>query len=117
MVSIYNTIIIRTKNLGNKTKFLLKHSLHAVLLKYLYRIDPTDVPEEECVAKFINHSRHTDIRNLAALCKKVNGVPRLVYFATKDIQVGTQLFIDYGVRDKKELEDHPFMKKTPQQKQ
>lgn len=90
---------------------MFKNCFYDFVFEIICRIDPTDVPEEECVAKFINHSRGSD-QNVAAMCRKVNDVPRLVLYAIKDIPAEAQLFFDYGERDPEALKGNSWLKKN-----
>ena len=76
------------------------------------------MPREECVARFINHGHARKGKdNLYAICRLReigDKVPRLVFYAKRDIAAGEQLFFDYGDRDAKHLKDHPWLKMNPE---
>ncbi|CAG0897954.1 unnamed protein product [Cyprideis torosa] len=57
--------------------------------------------------RLINHSRTRP--NIVTKTITLDGLPRLVFFATQDIQVGEELLYDYGDRSKRSMEAHPWL--------
>lgn len=56
--------------------------------------------------RLINHSRDG---NLATKVVDVQGIPKLVFFAKRDIEVGEELSYDYGDRRQEALKHHQWL--------
>lgn len=69
-------------------------------------IDAT--PESDKKGRLINHSRKHP--NLKTLIHVHEGVPRLFFYATCDIEQGTELLYDYGEKRPDVLRSHPWLR-------
>ncbi|CAL4109873.1 unnamed protein product, partial [Meganyctiphanes norvegica] len=69
-----------------------------------YCIDATE--ESPYLGRLVNHSRNG---NLVTKTVEVNGRPRLVLIAKKDVDADTEVMYDYGDRSKESLEHHPWL--------
>ena len=59
------------------------------------------------IGRLMNHSRK--LFNVLTELTEVEGQPRLYFVAAKDICTGTEMFYDYGDRDKDALKAHPWL--------
>lgn len=71
-----------------------------------YCIDAT--AETEKLGRLINHSKKNPL--LSAKIVEVEGLPRLAFFAKRDISIGEHLTYDYGDNRRHVLRDFPWMK-------
>ncbi|XP_013788393.1 N-lysine methyltransferase KMT5A-like, partial [Limulus polyphemus] len=69
-----------------------------------YCVDATK--ESGRLARLVNHSKHG---NLKTKSFSVQGIPRLILVAKRDIQPGEELLYDYGDRNKYSLQSHPWL--------
>jgi histone-lysine N-methyltransferase SETD8 len=68
-------------------------------------VDATE--ENGRLGRLINHSRAR--ANLTTKTLTIDGIPRLVLFATRDVAKGEELLYDYGDRRKQSLAYHPWL--------
>uniref|UniRef100_A0A8C9H4X6 SET domain-containing protein n=1 Tax=Piliocolobus tephrosceles TaxID=591936 RepID=A0A8C9H4X6_9PRIM len=85
-----------------------------------YCIDSTDENIEAAInnqnkkhflrsfARLVNHSKKK--ANLIAKVLPVYGIPRLFFVASRNIEAGEELLIDYGERDKDIIKDNQWLK-------
>jgi histone-lysine N-methyltransferase SETD8 len=59
------------------------------------------------MGRLINHSKSQ--ANLSTKTIIVDGAPRLVLFAARDIEANEELLYDYGDRRKESLANHPWL--------
>jgi len=65
--------------------------------------------ESEKMGRLINHSKQ--LSNLKPQIVEVNGTPRIVFLASRDIASGEELLYDYGDRRKAALEFNDWLKR------
>ncbi|XP_052447450.1 N-lysine methyltransferase KMT5A-A [Carassius gibelio] len=70
-----------------------------------YCVDATK--ESERLGRLINHSK---TGNLRTKLHEMNGTPRLIFLASRDIRVDEELLYDYGDRSKEAIAAHPWLK-------
>jgi len=70
-----------------------------------YCIDGTF--ESGRLGRLLNHSCKRP--NLLTKVIMMNGDPRLIFVAKRDIEEGEELLFDYGERDKQTIKDHPWL--------
>lgn len=70
-----------------------------------YCVDATD--ESGRLGRLLNHSKQG---NCSTKLVEVNGQPRLIIVAARDIEADEELLYDYGDRSKTSLELHPWLK-------
>ena len=68
-------------------------------------IDATD--EKNVPGRYINHSRKNE--NLLPRLVTINNQPRILFFASKDIQAGEELVYDYNDRTSGAKSSHPWL--------
>ena len=64
--------------------------------------------EDETFGRLINHSRSDP--NLVMKIVVVENVPRVIFFALKNIEIGHELCYDYGEKRKDILKKFPWLK-------
>ena len=69
-------------------------------------VDATE--EDGSMGRLMNHEKRKP--NVAMKVVTVNDVPRVVFFACKDIDIGHELCYDYGERRKHILQKFPWLK-------
>ncbi|ODM90018.1 Histone-lysine N-methyltransferase pr-set7 [Orchesella cincta] len=69
-----------------------------------YCLDATK--ESNRLGRLVNHSRNG---NLVTKAVEVNGTPRLILIAKRDIDKGEELSYDYGDRSQEALRHHPWL--------
>lgn len=69
-----------------------------------YCVDATK--ESGRLARLVNHSKHGNLKTKSFL---VQGIPRLILVAKRDIEPGEELLYDYGDRSKYSLQSHPWL--------
>ncbi|XP_005103412.1 N-lysine methyltransferase KMT5A [Aplysia californica] len=70
-----------------------------------YCVDAT--AESDRLGRLLNHTREGNCCTRALM---VEGIPRLILVAQRDIKAGEELSYDYGDRSKAALEAHPWLK-------
>lgn len=70
-----------------------------------YCLDATE--ESQYMGRLVNHSRTSC--NMVTKTVDVNGSPRLILIAKKDIDADTEVTYDYGDRSKEAMEHHPWL--------
>lgn len=73
---------------------------------HAYSIDATE--ESGRLGRLVNHSKKG---NCVTKQVTVEGVPRLVIMASRDIHVGDEILYDYGDHSKASIQAHPWLKK------
>lgn len=95
----------RRKAAGPLVGHFYRYDFHLNGQKYV--LDAT--LEDGSLGRLINHSRkHPNVR---AKAFEIDGEPAIVFFAMCDLEIGTELRYDYGVRKKEDLEANPWLKK------
>ncbi|XP_038944674.2 N-lysine methyltransferase KMT5A-like [Rattus norvegicus] len=74
-------------------------------LSKTYCVDATQ--ETNRLGRLINHSK---CGNCQTKLHDIDGVPRLILIASRDIAAGEELLYDYGDRSKASIEAHPWLK-------
>ncbi|GAB6030354.1 SET domain containing (Lysine methyltransferase) 8 [Chamberlinius hualienensis] len=69
-----------------------------------YCVDATE--ESGRLGRLINHSKNGNLTTKAVL---VDGVPRLILLASRDISAGHELSYDYGDRSREAIRAHPWL--------
>ncbi|KAK1883808.1 N-lysine methyltransferase KMT5A-A [Dissostichus eleginoides] len=70
-----------------------------------YCVDATK--ESGRMGRLINHSK---IGNCQTKLHEINGVPHLIFVASRDVDEGEELLYDYGDRSKASIAAHPWLK-------
>ena len=70
-----------------------------------YCIDATPVSRK--LGRLVNHSKMNP--NCKVKIVDVRGVPHLVLFSIRDIEIGEEILYDYGDRNKDSIKAHPFL--------
>ncbi|XP_073695564.1 lysine methyltransferase 5Ab [Garra rufa] len=70
-----------------------------------YCVDATK--ETKRLGRLINHSKNG---NLRTKLHEINGIPHLIFLASRDIKVDEELLYDYGDRSKEAIAAHPWLK-------
>ncbi|KAF3849242.1 hypothetical protein F7725_015739 [Dissostichus mawsoni] len=70
-----------------------------------YIVDATK--ESGRMGRLINHSK---IGNCQTKLHEINGVPHLIFVASRDVDEGEELLYDYGDRSKASIAAHPWLK-------
>lgn len=78
---------------------LVFHSLH------LSRIDASDV--QSGLGRYINHLRKG--WNLKPTVVYLDGIPRVAFIANETINIGDDLYYDYGERDREIIKANPWL--------
>jgi len=78
------------------------------MLRLAIRVCSVDATRESgLLGRLVNHSR---LRfNCATKVVDVDGKPRLILVASRDIRVDEEMLYDYGDRSKESLEAHPWL--------
>ena len=71
----------------------------------IHSLDAT--AESGRLGRLLNHSRDGNCMTRSLM---LNGIPRLILVAKRNIAAGEELCYDYGDRSKEALEAHPWLK-------
>lgn len=63
--------------------------------------------ETERLGRLINHSKNG---NLQTKLHEIDGMPHLIFLASRDIRANEELLYDYGDRSKEAIAAHPWLK-------
>lgn len=74
----------------------------------VYSIDATE--ESQYLGRLINHSLKT---NVMPKIVEINEVPRLIFIATQQIDIGEELLYNYNDNRPDVLKANPWLKDTP----
>lgn len=74
-------------------------------LFFFFSVDATK--ETSRLGRLINHSKNG---NLQPKVHDMNGVPHLIFLASRDLKVDEELLYDYGDRSKEATAAHPWLK-------
>lgn len=74
-------------------------------LFFIFSVDATK--ETSRLGRLINHSKNG---NLQPKIHDMNGVPHLIFLASRDLKVDEELLYDYGDRSKEATAAHPWLK-------
>ena len=92
---------------GNKFWYVYMYNIHKLIMISLlsYSIDAT-VDNKNRPGRFINHSKQYNIKPKLVV---VDDKPRILFFATRDIDKGEELLYDYNDRSKEAMLAHPWL--------